>query len=99
MVTVTDNQGRTDSATVVLGSSSAQTSAPAAAGDNACLAAVAYNVPPPSSGSSAGSGTSAGSGHGGGGALDVLMVLALAGWALATAGRAAARAPAGTEFD
>jgi hypothetical protein len=100
MVTVTDNQGRTDSATVVLGSSSAQTSAPAAAGDNACLAAVAYSVPPAGSGSSAGSGSTAGSGHGGGGALDVLTVLALAGWALAaTAGRAAARHPAGTEFD
>jgi hypothetical protein len=80
MLTVTDNQGRTDSATVVLGSSSAQTSAPAAARDNACLAAVAYGIPPPSSGSSAGSG------HGGGGALDVLTVLALAGWALAAAG-------------
>ena len=89
MVTVTDNQGRTDSATVVLGSSSAQTSAPAAAGDNACLAAVAYSVPPPSSGSSAGSG------RGGGGALDVLTLLALAGLALAaTAARAAARDPA-----
>jgi serine protease len=98
MVTVTDNQGRTDSATVVLGSSSAQTSAPAAAGDNACLAAVAYSVPPPSSGSASGSGGS-GHGGGGGGALDVLTVLALAGWALAaTAGRAAARAPA-AEFD
>jgi len=89
MVTVTDSQGRTDSATVVLGSSSVQTSAPAAAGDNACLAAVAYSVPPPSSGSSAGSG------HGGGGALDVLTALALAGFALAaTAARAAARDPA-----
>jgi serine protease len=98
MVTVTDNQGRTDSATVVLGSSSAQTSAPAAAGDHACLAAVAYSVPPPSSGSASGSGGS-GHGGGGGGALDVLTVLALAGWALAaTAGRAAARAPA-AEFD
>src|SRR6516162_3064988 len=89
MLTVTDNQGRTDSATVVLGSSSAQTSAPAAAGDNACLAAVAYSVPPPSSGSSAGAS------HGGGGALDVLTALVLAGFALAaTAARAAARNPA-----
>jgi serine protease len=63
MLTVTDNQGRMDSATVVLSSSGVQTSAPAAAGDNACLAAVAYSVPPPNSGSSSGSG---GSGHGGG---------------------------------
>jgi hypothetical protein len=78
MLTVSDNQGRMDSATVVLSSSSLQTSAPATAGDNACLAAVAYSVPPPNSASSSGSG----SGHGGGGALDVLTVLALAGWAL-----------------
>ena len=78
MLTVTDNQGRMDSATVVLSSSSLQTNAPAAAGDEACLAAVAYSVPPPSSGSSSGSG----SGHGGGGTLDVLTVMALAGWTL-----------------
>jgi serine protease len=91
MLTVTDDQGRMDSATMVLSSSSLQTSAPAAAGDNACLAAVAYSVPPPSSASSSGSG----SGHGGGGALDVLTVLALAGWALrgAAVRQSSARAP------
>jgi serine protease len=78
MVTVTDNQGRADSATVVLTSSSMRTTAPAAAGNDACLAAVAYTVPPPNSGAGAG-----GSGHGGGGALDRLTLLALAGCALA----------------
>ena len=81
MLTVTDNQGRMDSATVVLSSSAMQTSAPAAAGDNACLGAVAYSVPPPNSGASA----SGGGGHGGGGALDVLTLLALAGCALGAA--------------
>jgi serine protease len=74
MLTVTDDQGRMDSATVVLSSSRVQTNAPAAAGDSPCLAAVAYSMPPANSGSSAGSGA----GHGGGGALDVLTVLALA---------------------
>jgi serine protease len=93
MLTVTDDQGRTDSATVVLSSSGAQTNAPAAAGDNACLAAVAYSVPPPSSASSSGSG---GSGHGGGGVLDMPTLLVLAGWALVAAGvRRARPAPRG----
>jgi len=83
MLTVTDDQGRMDSATVVLSSSSVQTSAPAAAGENACLAAVAFSVSPPKSASASGSG---GGGHGGGGALDVLTMLALVGWALAATG-------------
>jgi hypothetical protein len=82
MLTVTDSQGRTDSATLVLSSSGMQTTAPAAAGDTACLAAVAYTVPPANSGTSAGGG---GGGHGGGGALDVLTLLALAGCTLAAA--------------
>jgi serine protease len=79
MLTVTDNQGRMDSATLVLSSSGVQTTAPPAAGDTACLTAVAYSVPPANSGASAGGG----GGHGGGGALDALTLLALAGWALA----------------
>ena len=85
MLTVTDDQGRMDSATVVLSSSSVQASAPAAAGDHACLATVAYSVPPPSSGSS--SGSSGGGGHGGGGVLDVLTILALVGCTLKAAAR------------
>jgi len=89
MLTVTDSQGRTDSATLVLSSSGVQTSAPAAAGDNACLAAVAYSVPPPNSGSSSGSG-GGGGGHGGGGALDVLTVLVFAGCTLQAARRSLA---------
>jgi hypothetical protein len=80
-LTVTDNQGRVDSATVVLSSSSMQTSAPASAGDSACLAAVAYSVPPPPK-SSANSGGASGGGGGGGGALDLLTVAALGGTAL-----------------
>ena len=78
MLTVTDDQGRMDSAILVVSSSGVQTTAPAAAGTNACLAAVAYSVPPPNS-SAAGTG---GGGHGGGGALDVLTALALAGCVL-----------------
>jgi len=89
MLTVTDDQGRMDSAMLVVSSSGVQTTAPAAAGNNACLAAVAYSVPPPNSSASA-----AGGGHGGGGALDVLTVLALAGWALIVAAMRAPRAPA-----
>jgi serine protease len=80
MLTVTDDQGRTDSTTMlVLSSTGVQTTAPAAAGDTPCLAAVAYSVPTPNSSASA----AGGGGHGGGGALDVLTVLALAGWAIA----------------
>ena len=82
MLTVTDNQGRMDSATVVLTSSSVQTTAPVAAGSGACLAAVAYTVPPPASGAGAAGG---GGGHGGGGALDLLTLLSLAGTTFAAA--------------
>jgi serine protease len=79
MLTVTDNAGRSDTASVVLTSSSVQTSAPASAGSDACLATVSYTTPPPDNNSaSAGSG----GGHGGGGALDVLSLLALVGFAL-----------------
>jgi len=80
MLTVTDNAGRTDTASVVLTSSSKQTSAPASAGSDACLAAVSYTVPPPTNNSAAAGG--GGSHGGGGGALDVLSLLALAGCAL-----------------
>ncbi len=77
MLTVTDSQGRVDTATVVVTSNSVQTSAPAAAGNNACLSAVAYSGPPANSGAGAGGG-----GRGGGGVLDVLALLALAGCAV-----------------
>jgi serine protease len=80
-LTVTDTQGRTDSATLSVSSTNVLTSAPAAAGTNACLAAVAYTVPPPNSGAGAAGG---GGGHGGGGALDILSLLSLAGCALAS---------------
>ena len=80
MLTVTDSAGRTDTASVVLTSSSKQTSAPASAGSDACLAAVSYTVPPPTNNSAA---AGSGGGHGGGGgALDLLTLLALAGGAL-----------------
>ena len=89
LLTVTDNQGRTDSAPLTLAASSASTSAPTAAGDNACLAAVAYEVSAPVStpASTTGSGSSGGGGGGGGG-LDPWMLLALAGLAARPAVRA-----------
>ena len=80
-LTVTDNQGRMDTATVTVTSTSVLTTAPAAAGTNACLPAVAYTVPPANSGAGAAGG---GGGHGGGGGLDILSLLALAGCALAS---------------
>jgi serine protease len=74
-LTVTDNQGRVDTATIVLTSTGMQTTAPAAAGSGACLAAVAYTLPPPNGGAGA---TGGGGGHGGGGTLDLLSLLVLA---------------------
>ena len=71
-LTVTDNYGRSDTATVVVHSSFLTTSAPARAGDNACLEAVSYNLAAAQSVSS-----SAGSGSGGG-ALDFFSLTALA---------------------
>jgi serine protease len=81
MLTVTDAAGRTDSAQVIVTSSSARTAAPVRAGSNACLTAISYTVPPPASAASPPSG----GGGGGGGALDVLSVLALVLAGLASA--------------
>ncbi len=91
-LTVTDSQGRLDSAAVVLTSTSVQTSAPASAGHNACRAAVAYSAPPPSSTAS----SAGGGGHGGGGALDLPSLLALGASGLSAARRRerASRQPA-----
>jgi serine protease len=90
LLTVTDSYGRSDSATVVVHPDNATTSAPASAGDSACLAAVSYSVPAPNSAASAGSG------GGGGGAIDPLTLLALAlgGAALARSGRHSSRCAA-----
>jgi serine protease len=77
MLTVTDTYGRTDRAPLIVYSGSASTSAPANAGDSACLTAVAYSEPAPS-GVAGGSGGSGGGGGGGGGALDLLTLMALA---------------------
>jgi hypothetical protein len=85
MLTVTDDQGRIDTATVVITSSAVQTSAPVAAGSSACPAAVAYSVSPPNSG--AGSSGGGGGGHGGGGGLDFLSLIFLAGAVLGAAPR------------
>jgi serine protease len=82
MLTVTDDQGRVDTATVVITSSAVQTSAPVAAGSSACPAAVAYSVPPPNSGAGTSGG---GGGHGGGGGLDLLSLILLAAAALGAA--------------
>jgi serine protease len=85
LLTVTDNQGRTDSASLTIAASSATTPAPAAAGDNACLAAVAYDAGAPATSTDSGSG---GGGGGGGGGLDPWTLLALAGLAVRSAARA-----------
>jgi len=81
MLTVTDDAGRIDSAPVIVTSSMANSTAPASAGESACLTAVNYSqAAPPTSGAS--SATS--SGGGGGGSLDQatllsVMMLAAAG--------------------
>jgi serine protease len=74
-LTVTDNYGRTDTATVIVSSTSANSSVAAHAGNSPCLAAVSYSVPSPQSVASPGSG---GGGGGGGGALDLFSLAALA---------------------
>ena len=53
MLTVTDSQGRSDSAPVVINLNSANTAAPPSVGNDACLQAVDYTV-----GQSSGDGTS-----------------------------------------
>jgi serine protease len=73
-LTVTDNYGRTDTATVIVSSTSASSSVAAHAGNSPCLAAVSYSVPSPQSVAS----PSSGGGGGGGGALDLLSLAALA---------------------
>jgi serine protease len=77
MLTVTDNSGRSDSAQVVVGSAAARSTAPASAGNRACLAAVSYQVAAPSS-SGASAGAGGGGGGGGGGAIDPVTLLACA---------------------
>jgi serine protease len=74
-LTVTDNYGRTDTATVVVSSTSARSSAAARAGDSPCLAAVSYSVAVPQGVATPSSG---GGGGGGGGALDLFSLAALA---------------------
>jgi serine protease len=76
-LTVTDDQGRTDTANVAVYAARVVSTASASAGDHACLAPVAYDVGAPASSGQASSGSAGGGG--GGGALDLLMVLALAG--------------------
>jgi hypothetical protein len=91
-LTVTDGQGRADTATIVLSSTGMHTTAPAAAGTDACLAAVAYSVAPPN-GTAGAAGASGG--HGGGGALDLLSLITLGAGTLVcrTRGRGLRAAP------
>jgi hypothetical protein len=83
-LTVTDDQGRTDTANVVVSATRAFSDASASAGTHACLAAVSYTVGSPTASSQASGGSGGG---GGGGALDVLTLLMLSGglWANARA--------------
>jgi serine protease len=74
-LTVTDDAGRTDTAPVIVTSSTASSAAPANAGDSACLTPVSYSV---TSAPASGGGSQtppAGSGGGGGGAVDLLTLL------------------------
>jgi serine protease len=75
-LTVTDNYGRTDSASVVVQSDAATASVRAQAGYAACLPAVSYSLASPQSVSSDSSG---GGGGGGGGALDLVTLLMIGG--------------------
>ena len=97
LLTVTDSYGRNDSARLILHSTSASTSAPAVAGENACLAAVSYDDM--SSQQSVASGSGGGGGGGGGGALDVLslLALALAGFAVSSLRRHSSRCAASSQ--
>ena len=72
-LTVTDNYGRSDTASVLVQSGLATTSAPAQGGFTACLAAVSYSLASPQSVN----GSSDSSGGGGGGALDLFTLLLL----------------------
>ena len=83
MLTVTDDEGRSDSEPVIVRSATATTPAPANAGDTACLATVSYPVGGPSSGGqSTGPVSGGGGGGGGGGAMDLWTLLMLAAGAL-----------------
>ena len=76
-LTVTDDAGRSESILVVVGATFTHSTAPASAGDQACLAPVSYTVPSSGSPTAAGAPPSGGGG-GGGGALDLLTLLACA---------------------
>jgi serine protease len=89
MLTVTDNLGRSDSAQISVASNNAGSTAPAAAGGSACLAAVSYTVGSTVD-SAGGTSTTAGSG-GGGGTIDLLTLAWLAGGAAARVGQCYSR--------
>jgi serine protease len=88
MLTVTDDAGRVDSAPVIVTSGMANSTAPASAGNSACLTAVNYSdaAPPTSGASSTGS-----PGGGGGGATDAATFLGLLMLAAAAVRRGYAR--------
>jgi len=87
MLTVTDDQGRTDSANVIVTATHVISDAGASAGSHACLGAVSYTIgSPPGSGPES-SASGGGGGGGGGGSLDLVTLCMLAGglWARASA--------------
>jgi hypothetical protein len=92
LLTVTDDAGRTDTVPVVITATRATSSAPAAAGGNACLTPVVFDVSAPPSSAPTGS---SGGGGGGGGALELItLALTLAAVARASAARYARRSAA-----
>jgi serine protease len=74
LLTVTDNEGRADSAPVILTAGTANSAAPMSAGLNACLTPVSYSVTSSPTATASGSGAPSG---GGGGTLDLLTLSAL----------------------
>jgi len=74
LLSVTDTEGRTDSAPVLVTAFSANSAAPANAGQNACLTPVSYSVTVAPTETASSSGSTSG---GGGGALDLLTLAAL----------------------
>lgn len=88
-VTVTDDQGRSDSANVTIEPTLASTAAPASAGTTACIAAVTSGTTPGSSSSGGASSSSSSSSSGGGrsGGSFEFLTLGLLGLLALTANR------------
>jgi serine protease len=87
-LTVTDSAGRTDTVPVIVASNRASSTAPASAGDTACLTPVSYSVTSgPDSGGGPDTPPAGGGGGGGGGALELPSLFAALALLALTAAR------------